>query len=248
MAKLIRILAASIGSGMVLGFGVRALSDKAGKREQRQEPQEPTPGTDNRIASLERRLRLLEEDKTNSTDSNKGAPNQRFESHGDQAEAIRLNLQAAEAGLASLQRGGERFRSEIESSLRRDADRQIASNVDERIAGVEARLRSLAASLGEEVRQQLDETLRRETLAAVDRGLAGAVGVRISRLEQDVAAQSTAMQELRECAMHTERNMQKLLAGIDRLISAQGPSAQPESEPSMTRGAVPITRRTGIFS
>ena len=138
MAKLIKILAASIGSGMVLGFGVRALSDIAARREQPGEAGEPAPELDKRLARLEMRLRRLEEEDTSSAGQN----------------------------TAELEK-------RLGTALRRDVERHLESAVDDRIAAMEAKLRSATLSLGEEVRQQVDETLRQETLMAVERGLAG---------------------------------------------------------------------------
>jgi hypothetical protein len=47
------------------------------------------------------------------------------------------------------------------------------------------------------------------------------VVLRISKLEEEVAGQSAAMADLRECSLSTERSMQKLLEGIDRLVASQ---------------------------
>jgi hypothetical protein len=41
---------------------------------------------------------------------------------------------------------------------------------------------------------------------------------RISRLEEEVAGQSAAMAELRDCSLRTEQSLQKLLGGLDRLL------------------------------
>jgi uncharacterized coiled-coil protein SlyX len=50
------------------------------------------------------------------------------------------------------------------------------------------------------------------------------VVLRISKLEEEVAGQSAAMADLRECSLSTERSMQKLLEGIDRLVAGQSRS------------------------
>jgi uncharacterized coiled-coil protein SlyX len=52
---------------------------------------------------------------------------------------------------------------------------------------------------------------------------------RISRLEDEVAGQSAAMSELRECSLRTEQSMQKLLGGIDRLIVKNAPAVAMEN-------------------
>jgi uncharacterized coiled-coil protein SlyX len=49
---------------------------------------------------------------------------------------------------------------------------------------------------------------------------------RISRLEEDVAGQSAAMSELRECSLRTEQSVQKLLGGLDKLVVRRPPAPE----------------------
>jgi hypothetical protein len=60
-------------------------------------------------------------------------------------------------------------------------------------------------------------------VAAEEPGLAH----RVSLLEKEVAGHSAGLSELRECSLRTERTLQKLLLGIDRLIA---PSNRPEPD------------------
>jgi hypothetical protein len=53
---------------------------------------------------------------------------------------------------------------------------------------------------------------------------------RISRLEEEVAGQSAAMGELRECSLRTERSVHKLLGGLDKLIVRNPAGAEETGE------------------
>jgi uncharacterized coiled-coil protein SlyX len=53
------------------------------------------------------------------------------------------------------------------------------------------------------------------------------VNGRVALLEKEVAQQRAALTELQQCSLQTERTMQKLLKGIDRLLT--GNNAQSHS-------------------
>ena len=44
---------------------------------------------------------------------------------------------------------------------------------------------------------------------------------RIVKLEEETASQSTALRELQACTVKTEKSVQRLIAGLDRWLSAQ---------------------------
>jgi uncharacterized coiled-coil protein SlyX len=205
VAKLIKILAASIGGGMALGYSVRALSESKTRNSQPEDPRQPELELDNRLTALERRLWRLEE-------------NRHFSAPG-----------------AETQQFG--------ASLREDVERQVERVLDDRVGELEERLRSATSRLSEEIRTQTTEAVKLETARAVERGLAGAVDSRFAKLEANVASQSAALQDLRECSLQTERSVQRLLAGIDRLVTAQERARQngPQLEPE----PISSTRRAG---
>lgn len=82
----------------------------------------------------------------------------------------------------------------------------LDESVTIRMAEVEKRLR-MESELGQ--KQMLD---------AFAESVQARVVQRISRLEEEVAGQSAAMTELRDCSLRTERSMQQLLGGLERLI------------------------------
>ena len=159
MKKLLNILAVSVGSGLLLGAGLRALEGQAGVGPQ------------------------------NERETDEG---------GAQSE------QAAYRKLAGRVRA-------MEQVLSRRIDEQQAATELLRLEqnNVEARFAGRIV----EMRQEVISTL----LEGVERKVAD----RISRLEEEVAGQSAAMMELRECSLKTERSVHRLIEGIERLVSAQ---------------------------
>jgi uncharacterized coiled-coil protein SlyX len=173
MASLIKILAASVGSGIVLGAGIRL-----GEALATQIPVgESEPG-----GLLAQRLDELE----------------------NRVTALTPREDTPETAAASAETVREELRIWLEST------------VSERIADVESRLKT--------------ETARgqKEILDVFAEGVEKRVIQRISRLEEEVASQSAAMNELRECSLRTERSVQKLLGGLDRLIA---PKTEERSAP-----------------
>jgi uncharacterized coiled-coil protein SlyX len=173
MASLIKILAASVGSGIVLGAGIRL-----GEALATQIPVgESEPG-----GLLAQRLDELE----------------------NRVTALTPREDTPETVAASAETVREELRIWLEST------------VSERIADVESRLKT--------------ETARgqKEILDVFAEGVEKRVIQRISRLEEEVASQSAAMNELRECSLRTERSVQKLLGGLDRLIA---PKTEERSAP-----------------
>ena len=72
---------------------------------------------------------------------------------------------------------------------------------------------------------------------------------RISRLESEVASQSAAMADLRECSLRTEHSVHKLLGGLDKLIPKSAPPAEeaagvPRPETAKPDAAEPFPTQT----
>ncbi len=156
MKKLLNILAVSVGSGVLLGAGLRALEGQTGLRA-RVEPETDDTDAKSDYQRLAGRLNAMEQ-----------AFSRRLDAQQTATERLRLQQDEAETLVAG------------------------------RIA---------------EIRQEAIDTL----LEGVQRKVVD----RIARLEEEVAGQSAAMSELRECSLKTERSVQKLIEGIDRLVSAQ---------------------------
>jgi hypothetical protein len=74
----------------------------------------------------------------------------------------------------------------------------------------------------------MEQRLRRELsrrqeerLSAFGNSLQQRMGERLTPIEAEMVSQRAAVSELRECSMRTEKSLQKLLEGIDRLVDAQ---------------------------
>lgn len=190
MASLIKILAASVGGGIVLGAGIRL-----GEAIATQLPVPAGEGGDRllrKLDQLEHRLTSLETDTAASTQIPAAAP-----------ELVR-----------------EELRSWLEES------------VSVRMAEVETRLRTE------------NERGQKQILDAFAESVETRVIQRISRLEDEVAGQSAAMSELRECSLRTESSVHKLLGGLDKLIP-KNPAPEPEedAEPPVAKPAQAATAR-----
>ena len=185
MGKLFNLVAVSVGSGMVLGTGFRALNRKAAQRTSAGKPAaERMDAVLDRVAAVELKLAQL------SFAQPQTAPV--FES--------RLEQQEAAVCSPTMEALGAELRIRVAEDIRLS------------LAEVEGKLE-----------QRLAEA-QQQTLDALVEGVQKRVVDRISRLEEEVAGQSAAMEDLRDCSVKTEQSLQRLIDGIDRLVSAQ---AQP---------------------
>jgi len=227
MAKLFKILAASIGGGVVLGAAIRLVEKMASNRA------ELPDGTEQhllgRMDSLELRLARMDAGGESAGRSSRPAADpsapytiteddvaveaaatmdnaftslhSRLNAQQADVDAIRAQLASANLGIAQLNQKDEKLREE----LRGWADKHIEQRM----------------TIAQEKLQRSIETAQKNTLDALVEGVQTRVVLRISKLEEEVAGQSAAMADLRECSLSTERSMQKLLEGIDRLVASQ---------------------------
>lgn len=203
MAKLIKILVASVGGGIVLGAGIRLGEAIAS--------QLPAPGSEaadrlaDRLGDLEHRLQHLES--------------------GSPAVAVEQREETMESTSVPAEQVREELRGWLEET------------VSLRITEVEGRLHAET------------ERNQKQMLDAFAESVETRVIQRISRLENEVASQSAAMAELRECSLRTEHSVHKLLGGLDKLIPKSASPADraaqvPEPEPSKPSTPEPEETRT----
>jgi len=117
---------------------------------------------------------------------------------GPAAAAIRSELSREDERVAALSQIGAQLRVELQGWLEQ--------SVGSRMSDVEAKLRAES------------DDARRQMLDAFAESVQTRVTHRISRLEEEVAGQSAAMVELRDCSLRTEQSLHKLLGGLDRLL------------------------------
>ena len=207
MAKLVKIIAASVGGGLVLGAGIRL-----GEAIATWQPSGESASSNKlaeRLGTLEVRLQQLE-------GNGSAAP---------MAGALSGEHGASFLDWATEPKGDRLHDPDPAANLRNELKTWIEENVSTRMAEVEVRLRAET------------ERGQQQMLDAFVESVQTRVIQRISDLEGEVAGQSAAMQELRECSLRTEQSVQKLLGGLDRLIVKQTNETAPSQEPA--RSAAP---------
>jgi hypothetical protein len=195
--KLLNILAASVGGGIMLGAGIRlgeAIVGRDGQVENKLVV---------RLGALEERLGSLEAGKTDaSSDTSPAWTNGKDigkpEKQAVDTAAIRGELAKDDRRVAAL--------NEIAVQLRTEMRGWLEESVTARMAEAESKLRAEADRGREELLEVFTESVQTRVIQ------------RISRLETEVAGQSAAMNELRDCSLRTEQSLQKLLGGLDRIL------------------------------
>jgi uncharacterized coiled-coil protein SlyX len=183
LARFIKILAASVGGGLVLGAGIR-LGEAIANWEPAADT-DPAERLTERLAALEGRLQHL--------------------------ETVPAVAQAPQRQPSS---------APVDS---RHAELQdwIQQSIASRMGELEIRLRAESERDGQQMLDTIVQSVQTRVIH------------RITELEDKVAGQSEAMNELRECSLRTERSVQKLLGGLDKLIAGPEPSTgnQPAETP-----------------
>jgi uncharacterized coiled-coil protein SlyX len=199
LAKLIKILAASVGGGLVLGAGIRLGEAIAGQIQV--SGMEPSHKLAERLGELENRLLNLEAESPAAV----GSPMPHSRESVVQPEMERQ---------PDLKSGPTDVLGETTLRLRGELRDWLEESVTVRMGEVETRLRMES------------ERGQKQMLDAFAESVQTRVMHRISRLEEEVAGQSAAMNELRECSLRTELSVHKLLGGLDRLIVKNPPAAE----------------------
>ena len=203
VGKIFNILAASVGGGIMLGAGIRLGEAIVGREPGARGEGELAA----RLGSLENRLLHLEAGSAGQD------PDTRVERQAAEVAAIRSELGRGEQQFEALSEMGLRLRTELRGWLE--------ESVGARMTDVESRLKAEA------------DRSQKQMLDAFAESVQTRVMQRISRLENEVAGQSAAMTELRDCSLRTEQSLQKLLGGLDRFIIPQpDPQAPPAATPS----------------
>ncbi len=202
MKAVLKTLALSFGGGLALGAGIRLTQGAAKSRRE--------PGVDldpliSRLKNVESRIAEMELE-----------PGPRVEppiSTGPlPSEVLGQTLVTFEARLASQLNDVEQMRGDIR-------------RVDERLADLDAQLPVLVQSTVEVRFQEVERKLQHEFEEAQSRSMAAFVDTlqskvvdRISTLETNLAEQSHAIGKLRDASQRSDENLQKMLAGIERLV------------------------------
>jgi hypothetical protein len=202
MAKLIHILAASVGSGLVLGASIRlgeALGSTARKTDKRRiKPIDPFLAA--RLDRLEEKVRVSG---SSGSPASNGAMNV-----GVLADVVaRMDRQQSEMEGLRRQLSHVDSAGETADQLRDDLHRQLSEELDQRLAIVEEKLHLSM------------NTANREAVNAMLASIETRVTPRIARLESEINSQSAALAELRDCSLQSERSIFRLVTVLERTVS-----------------------------
>lgn len=202
MKAVLKTLALSFGGGLALGAGIRLTQGAAKSRRE--------PGVDldpllSRLKNVESRISEMESES-----------NVRVEVPVSQgplpSEVLGQSLVAFEARLASQFNDVEQIRGDVR-------------RVDERLADLDSQLPVLVQTTVDVRFQEVERKLQHEFEQAQSRSMAAFVETlqskvvdRISTLETNLAEQSQAIGKLRDASQRSDENLQKMLAGIERLV------------------------------
>lgn len=219
MAKLIHILAASVGGGILFGASIRlgealAPGKPGGEAEGSGGEGRRGRGEDPTLARLERiEARLA---RPGAGAEARGSAEQasgewrgmlagvaaKVERQQADVEVLRRQMAAAARAMESVTEMATGFRGEVQ--------RQVGRELDERLAALEQRLHG-------EV-----ERARGETVSAMLETIETRVTPRIGRLEGDIGTQTAALAELRDCSVQSERSIQRLLGVLEKVLQPGG--------------------------
>ncbi|HVY92370.1 MAG TPA: hypothetical protein VHA14_06470 [Bryobacteraceae bacterium] len=219
MAKLLHILAASVGGGLVLGAGIRlgeaicASAENAGGRRRGREgerDEEPAQRLDrdpliDRLDRIEREVLAGRRDsgmaQSASLDPSLAGVVERMDRQQREMEAMRRQISEATQALDSAGIGRRDLRSELH--------RELTGELDRRLAAVEESLhRSLDAS-------------NRETVETMVSTIEKRLAPRIARIESEINGQAASVAELREYALQSERSILRLLTALEKTVGVK---------------------------
>jgi uncharacterized coiled-coil protein SlyX len=124
---------------------------------------------------------------------------ERMDRQQSEVETMRYQVTKATRAMDSMSAMAENLRGELQ--------RAIGQDLDQRLTAIEE---SLQVSM---------EAANRETVDAMVASIEARVAPRISRLEADLAGQSSAVAELRECALQSERSIQRLVGVLEKVMN-----------------------------
>ena len=227
MASLIKLLAASVGCGLVLGAGIHVGGNIASSLGEAEEDDFPRVNDDLR-AKIDARLARIEsrmKEASAATAASQISPHQalpnqsvqnrawesafagigaRIDQQQSEVETIRRQVATAAEALESV-RGiaGTLHQAPAESKLETE---QLGPEIDRRIAALEQKF---FAKL---------EASRKETAETMLHAVESRVAARISQLENDLGGQAAAVSDLKDCSLRTEQTLQRLIGVLDKVL------------------------------
>ncbi|HEY4084413.1 MAG TPA: hypothetical protein VGM43_00685 [Bryobacteraceae bacterium] len=208
MPKFLHILAASVGGGLVLGAGIRLGETicRSGENKSERRPRE-VGGADELTQRLDRVEREMQVERPEpSADSALAGVVERMDRQQRGMEAIRQQISDATRALDSTGMGRV---DTARRDLRSELHRELAGELDRRLAAVE-----------ESLHRSLD-TSNREAVESMVSTIEKRLAPRIARLETELSGQSASVAELREYAFQSERSILRLLTALEKTMGTK---------------------------
>ena len=220
MKSVLKTLAISFGGGLALGAGMRLAQ---GPAKDRSEPRADLNPLLARLKNVESRIVEMESTEHPAPVASVPAP----------AAFAEKTLAAFESKLAAQLTDVEQLRLEIRQ-------------VDERLGQLDVQLPVLIQSTVDVRFREVEQHLQRDFEEAQSRSMAAFVDTlqtkvveRISTLETNLAEQSQVIGKLRDASVRSDENLQKMLAGIERLVD-QSKAPQPPPAPTASPPPAPV--------
>jgi uncharacterized coiled-coil protein SlyX len=220
MKSVLKTLAISFGGGLALGAGMRLAQ---GPAKDRSEPRADLNPLLARLKNVESRIVEMESTEHAAPVASVPAPTAFAEK----------TLAAFESKLAAQLTDVEQLRVEIRQ-------------VDERLGQLDVQLPVLIQSTVDVRFREVEQHLQRDFEEAQSRSMAAFVDTlqtkvveRISTLETNLAEQSQVIGKLRDASVRSDENLQKMLAGIERLVD-QSKAPQPPPAPTGSPPPEPV--------
>jgi len=219
MKSVLKTLAISFGGGLALGAGMRLAQ---GPAKDRSEPRADLNPLLARLKNVESRIVEMESAEHAPPAASAPAPTAFAEK----------TLAVFESKLAAQLTDVEQLRVEIRQ-------------VDERLGQLDVQLPVLIQSTVDVRFREVEQNLQRDFEEAQSRSMAAFVDTlqtkvveRISTLENNLAEQSQVIGKLRDASVRSDENLQKMLAGIERLVD-QSNAPQPPPAPTASPPPAP---------
>jgi len=256
MAKLFHILAASVGSGLVLGASIR-LGEALGSRIQAEmahpgvngdRPIEPPPAARkpagdpisppflSRLDRLEAKLSQSRPRQARPSVADAGSGSEwqsvvagmvaRMDRQQSDVDSIRQQVAKATQALDSAGNIANHLRSDLQNEL----DNALDKRLEERLAALETRIHLKM------------EASQNQTMDAMVNAMENRMAPRIIRMENEIEGQTAAVSELRECALQSERSVQRLIGVLEHLVTPSRPS-EPAPSGAAQPSATPVSRK-----
>jgi hypothetical protein len=252
MKAVLKTLAISFGGGLALGAGIRLTQ---GSSKSRREPPVDLDPLLERLKNVESRIVEMEaepsiaplpppvpEETLAAFESRLAAQMEDVDQVRQRLGGVDQRLNKVDAQIPAMVKSTIDVRlTEVQSKLQQDfeeaRDRSMATfleTLQTKVVEIPAIVQSTVDVRFREVQQKLQqdfEEAQTRSMAAFVDTLQSKVVNRINALESNLSEQSEAIGKLRDTSLRTDESLQKMLAGIERLVEQNRPAPKTPPEP-----------------